>query len=536
MSNVSNVSLTLSPLVPPIVLLGPPGCGKSTVGPALAVRLGWRFVDLDVDADAAGWRPDDVLGEMRFRVREHQALKDILANGGAVVVAAGAGVVDVDENAALLAMCLPVVIDTPLAICAARLIDDTTRPWLKAVRAPERVSEIIATREEGRQRREARARIAGGNAGVVVDGDAPVDVVVGHIQAALARARIPFAAADDVSAVAPSVVGPLSPGRRSFVVADDAVVGHFDDVGLQREHVDLTLSLSPQEKTLHTVEVVLRALSAAALRRTDLIVAVGGGLLLDVVGLAAALHQRGTPWRAVPTTLLAMVDAGYGGKTAVDVHDDVDAGARIRNAAGAFWAPESAVVWTGFLRTLPENERRQGQAEMLKHALLWGAKSAAELRAAIGIDVVDVVDDVSVARSRGFKVAVVARDPREAHLRAMLNLGHTVAHALESCFPTLPHGDAVLHGLKSMLALSVGRAGLSASWADEVRGVISGLGPSPLPQWSSVDAHQAVALRRAIQRDKKGGRFVLLSAPGVAVLADGVDDDDIDAALQAAFV
>ncbi len=540
--------LSLLPLLPPIVLLGPPGAGKSSVGAALAVRLGYRFVDLDVVADAAAWRADDVVGEARVRVRETLALRRVVAEGGAVVIAAGAGITDVDgvsddaasggdggdvdgapDNAAVLARCLPVLLSVPIDVCAARMGASPHRPWLSSGGV-----EALRRREAERARAARRDAVVAGGGGVSVDagvdGDATLDVVVDRVIGALADARLPFSPANDlVSSVTEAVSPPLTEGRRRFVVADDAVAGH-----LQGIQVDLRLSLTPHDKSLRSVEQILVALSRAGVKRTDLIVAVGGGLLSDVVGLAAALHQRGTPWRAVPTTLLAMVDASFGGKTAVDVDvdagDDIDGGAlKVRNGAGAFWAPESAAVYTGFLSSLPHDERRGGRAEMLKHALLWGAVHVDALRAAIAID------DDSISRSRGFKAAVVARDPLERHLRAALNLGHTVGHALEARWPSLRHGDAVLHGLKSALWLSTRVAGLDAGWAAGVRAIIDELQPTPLPLWSSLTAADHGAIAGALGRDKKGGRFVLLRGPGDAVLADQVDDADVAGAVEAAW-
>jgi shikimate kinase/3-dehydroquinate synthase len=514
---------TVRPLVPPIVLLGPPGAGKSTVGPQLAARLGFSFVSLDERALAERFVTD---GEARFRVREHLALRAALtdAPGGAVVIDAGAGIVDVDENLPLLERALCLVIDADADTSLARLVQAATpRPWLIGAGDP---AAVLRTREAGRGAR--RLGLVAATGGAVVDASAPVDDVVTATVAAVAASRLPIAADPDVAESLQVWSG--GPGR-PFVIADPHVADVVEQAGVD---VDLALHIAPLDKRLATVERILGTLVQAGVKRGDTIVAVGGGVLLDVVGLAAALHHRGTAWRAVPTTLLAMVDAALGGKTAVDieaVRRDVDrdldddgsdgraATLRIRNAAGALHPAASAHVWPGFLRSLDAEQVRQGRAEMLKHALL----AADDLEPAVA----GPLDAALLARSRGIKRAVVARDPDERHLRHALNLGHTVAHGLESGLG-LAHGDAVLHGLRAMLWLSEQTAGLDVAAADAARAAIARLDPPPLPR---LDDGQLRDLAAACRRDKKGGRLVLLRAPGEAVLAD-VDDSAVLAAVR----
>jgi len=476
----------LVPLVPPVVLLGPPGVGKSTVGRALATRLGFTFIDLDERAGADRFSID---GELRFRLREHLALAQALTEG-AVVIAAGAGIVDVDENAPLLQRALLVHLHAPADVCLARL-QTSPRPWLSSS-SPSGWPAIYAARE-GR-RPDTRTRLGG--AAVVASG--PVDDVVVALVDAIRRWRLPHQPDHDVSDLL-QLDDPAFSGR-SFVIAEAVVADRLP-------RTDLVLALTPADKRLATVEAILSVLVREGVRRSDMVVAVGGGVLLDVVGLAAALHHRGTPWRAVPTTLLAMVDAGIGGKTAVDVLVD---GAVTRNAAGVIHAPRSTCVWPGFVQTNDDDLRRHGRAEMLKHALLWGA---GDLEDAIAVDA------TAIARSRGYKQAVVTSDLHETHLRHALNLGHTVGHALESVLG-IAHGDAVLHGLRAALWLSVEVAGLDVESANCARAVIARLAPPSLPPLGADVVDTLVA---ACGRDKKGDasgiRFVLLQAPGAPVFA-----------------
>jgi 3-dehydroquinate synthetase len=235
--------------------------------------------------------------------------------------------------------------------------------------------------------------------------------------------------------------------------------------------------------------------------RDGRIVAIGGGTTLDTAGFAAATFLRGVDWVAVPTTLVAQVDAAIGGKTGIDL----TAG---KNLVGAFHLPSRVVADPGVLATLPEAERRQGLAEVVKTGLLAGRP------------LWELPEPEMVRACAAFKCAVVLSDPLEQGRRAILNLGHTFAHALEaSSGYSLPHGDAVALGLLGALRLS----GQPTELVDEV------LAPRPV----RVDRDAAWA---ALGRDKKGRggrpRLVLLRAPGDPVWGVERPDAEIRAALD----
>lgn len=451
--------MLLQPLVPPVVLLGPPGAGKSTVGPLLAQRLGFAFIDLD---DVVGVDVLEREGLASFRVREFLALQQAV-EGGAVVVAPGAGVVDTGPGRALLARCCCLVLDVDADVALGR-IPDGTRPWLPARGDPARA-------QRWREREQGRVR-----GGAHVDANAALDVVVDACVAAVEE----FVVGEDEDVV-------KGAPEDGFVVVDDGC-GDDGDVVVPVNH-----------KRLLVVEQLLGEFVRRGLTRSDVVVVKGGGILLDTAGLACALYHRGMPWHAVPTTLLAMVDAALGGKTAVDlVVDDVV----VRNGAGAFHPPRGVSLETRFLRTLSSDQLRHGRAEMEKHALL-------------GAFDVGAVDDDAIRKSRRVKSFVVRRDPNEKHLRHALNLGHTFAHAFEARFG-IAHGDAVLHGLEQALRLSVDVAGFDAAAADAAIAHLRSLGAPALPRCSDDDVD---ALLTSMARDKKSGRFVLLRAPGRPVLA-----------------
>ncbi len=498
-TGATTTTSTVRPLVPPVVLLGPPGAGKSTAGRLAAARLGFAFVDLD---DEVGVHHLVGGGEVDFRVRELDALRAALARG-AVVVAAGAGVVDSGPARELLALACCVLVDVDVETALARIADGT-RPWLPdrggGGDADDGRRSAWLRREHGRADRRRPLCIDR-----VVDGRGRPDDVAAALERAV-RAMAPgYAFADEATR--------LQLAAGDFVIADAAVAARLP-------RVDHVVDDAARKDAARLFEL-LAALSRAGVGRHGRVVVVGGGALLDCGGLAAALHHRGTPWVAVPTTLLSMVDAALGGKTAVDV--DVD-GVVVRNAAGAFHEPVATVLDRAFLSSLSMAQLRHGRAEMCKHALLAGDDCAA---------VVGAIDDAALARTRAVKRFIVRRDPTETWLRMALNLGHTFAHALESRFG-LAHGDAVLHGLRCALDASAAVAGFDDTYARDARAAIDALQPPPLPVFTSDDV---IALLAAMRRDKKARervRLVLLAGrPGRPAIAD-VDDGIVTGVLRRA--
>ena len=264
-----------------------------------------------------------------------------------------------------------------------------------------------------------------------------------------------------------------------------------------------------QAKTLATVEQICRALARWGLTRRDCVVAVGGGVVTDTAGFAAASYHRGVAVVHVPTTLLGMVDAAIGGKTGVNLPEG-------KNLVGAFWQPSAVVCDLESLATLPERERRSGMGEMAKYAFL-------------GVDDLDAMDlEEAVAACVRCKADIVAGDEREVpgarDGRALLNYGHTLAHALEvdGAFD-LRHGEAVAIGLvfASRLAERLGRIGPDR--VAEHRRIVAGYDlPADLP--AGADIANLVAL---MTRDKKaidGLTFVLDGAQGLEVVT-GVPAD-----------
>jgi shikimate kinase/3-dehydroquinate synthase len=304
-----------------------------------------------------------------------------------------------------------------------------------------------------------------------------------------------------------------APGRR-FLVTDTAV-GRLHGARVPAVAGEIAIAPGEEHKTLQTVERVQRALVAAGAARDDHVVALGGGGVGDVAGFCAAVYQRGIDVVQVPTTVVAQVDSAYGGKTGVDLPE-------AKNYVGAYHQPAAVLVDVSLLDTLPAAERAAGAAEVVKTALIAGGRLWERVRAG-HVDDEDVVLDC--ART---KLAVVAADERDAGRRQVLNLGHTVGHALETVtgYGTLRHGEAVGLGLLAALRLS-GRDALR----DEVAALLGALRlPTRLDRPVDLDAVLA-----AVARDKKraGGAvpFVLVRAPGDVREGQKVEEAAVRAAV-----
>ena len=428
-----------------VAVVGFMGAGKTTAARAVG------GVDADDLVEAAAGKPiadifrDD--GEAAFRVHEERAI--VLALGGGAVtspVVRGA----LDDT---LTIWLDVDVDT----CWER-VRGSDRPLAR---------DEAEFRRLYAERRELYAQVAD-----VVAKDAH-DV-------ALAAAGV------HVEGGALARLGTLVPGEGPVALVSDAHVAGIHGMDAQlalgsRLAETHELPAGEQAKTLAEVDRLWRSLR---LDRCGTIVALGGGCTTDAAGFAASAYLRGIAWAPVPTSLVAQVDAGVGGKTAVDLPQG-------KNLVGAFHWPARTVIDPALLETLPEAERREGMSEVVKTGLLAGEP------------LWELPDDEMVRRCAAFKAAVCLRDPHDRGERAMLNLGHTFAHALEAAagYEGVTHGRAVALGLLAALRLS----GRDVGRVEEI------LRPASV----RVDRERAW---EAMQRDKKavGGelRLVLLGDAG----------------------
>jgi 3-dehydroquinate synthase len=270
-----------------------------------------------------------------------------------------------------------------------------------------------------------------------------------------------------------------------------------------------------QYKTLTSVRILYDAFIDAELDRRSVVVALGGGVLGDMVGFAAATYLRGVPFVQIPTSLLAMVDASIGGKVGVDLPQG-------KNLVGAFKQPEMVIVDTDVLRTLPEVEWRCGLAEVVKAGLL---RDPALLEPSLYDR--EGGHFAFIERAIAIKVALVQEDPYEANVRAYLNLGHTFAHALERVSEyRWRHGEAVAVGLLAAARLSQVHGLCDLSLPFRVEQILKTLNlPIRYSEFKSAD------IRAAMNTDKKRQdgrvRFVLLRGIGNPVLCDDVPDGKV---------
>ncbi|HEY1831753.1 MAG TPA: 3-dehydroquinate synthase family protein [Acidimicrobiales bacterium] len=306
--------------------------------------------------------------------------------------------------------------------------------------------------------------------------------------------------------------------RRAAVVTQEAIAtaGWIDGLELGLPYSVVTIDEGERSKTLGTVETLARAFAQQGLSRSDVVIAVGGGLVTDVAGFAAASYHRGTAYVNVATSLLAQVDAAIGGKTGVNLPEG-------KNLVGAFWQPSAVLCDTETLRSLPPREWACGKGEMAKYAFLGQAPHP------------DQPIEEQVERCVAIKAAVVAEDEREGDRRMILNYGHTLAHALEAVGLEegrgwdLRHGEAVAIGLvfAALLAERLGR--IDAARVAEHRAVVSSYDlPADLPKGADPEE-----LLTFMGRDKKAQQdltFVLDGPNGVEAV-HGVASADVLATL-----
>jgi 3-dehydroquinate synthetase/shikimate kinase len=462
------------------------GAGKSTIGEEAAGRIGRAFVDLDREIEARAGDEIRVIfdswGEAAFREIEEEAALETLTAREPKVIALGGGALGSEKTRRLLHERATTVFVHVDADTAWQRSSGTDRPLAQDEEAFRRLY------EERQPVYEEVADAVVRNADDVVLAAGRVHVHVGSLE----------------------LLGELVPGEGpTALVADAHVAGiHGADAQLALGRRLASTHTVPRGEEAKTVQVCERLWRELTLDRGGIVVALGGGTAGDVAGFTAATYLRGVAWAAVPTTLVAQVDAAIGGKTAIDLPEG-------KNLVGAFHWPVRTVIDPALLETLPASERRNGLAEVVKTGLLAGER------------LWELPDADMVRRCALFKTATCLRDPLDRGERAVLNLGHTFAHALEAAagYEEVTHGQAVALGLRAALRLSVDHLGLDAAVADDAEAVLE---PKPV----AVDGERAWA---ALRRDKKSeaGRvkLVLLEAPGKPVRGVELPGEDVRRAL-----
>jgi shikimate kinase/3-dehydroquinate synthase len=518
-----------------VVLVGLSGSGKSSVGRSLAQALDRPFVD--TDELIAGPRGDAgarlrALGESAFREAETRAVGEALRVSGAVIATGGGALDDPLNRWRLWEHGVAVWLDAPDATLLGRLArDPIERPML----SPDPVTAMAALR----RRREPFYRAAD----VAFDVSGPAERVTRDLAQRLGEERLkadrprrlfdaqvqrhhpmgrPTARLVYGRGLLPTVLNEVLEdlgGDPVWIV--DRRVAHL----AAADGRTLQLGGGERAKRMRRLERLLGWMTELRAERGDPVVAVGGGTMGDLAGLAAALYARGVPWVAVPTTWLAQADAALGGKVAIDVGDG-------KNVVGAFWPPSGVVSDVGALRSLPRRQARNGLAEAIKAALiadpvLW---RLIENRGGGALRDDEAARYAIIERAARVKLAIVQRDPFESNERRVLNLGHTVGHALEVVSGyRLAHGAAVALGLVATARLSAARGGdpemIARLWE-----LLTRVG------FATCVSADAAAVRRALGRDKKRHagrqRWILPMAIGQVIEVDDVSDAELDDALR----
>ncbi len=527
-----------------IVLVGLMGAGKTSIGRRLAARLGLPFRDADAEIEsAAGCTIPELFsryGEQAFRDGERRVIRRLLAGDPLVLAFGGGAFVDPDTRAVVRDEAVSVWLRCTLPVLMRRVAGRSHRPLLHSGDPAEIMQRLM------NQRYPLYAE-----ADVIVDcTDEPPEVTTTQVMDALLAYRAPRRLTVNLSTTnydvvigdrllerAGALLAPRLPQKRAVIITDDHVAPlHLDTLrrGLAETAIatsEIIVPAGEASKSLENyVDVLNRLLDARVERRTT-VIALGGGVVGDLAGFAAATTLRGLPFVQMPTTLLSQVDSSVGGKTGVNTKHG-------KNLAGAFYQPRMVLADTATLATLPVRELRAGYAEIVKAGLIGDAAFFAwcEANGAAVVGGERALQAEAILRACAFKAQVVGDDEREEKPndgRALLNLGHTFGHALEAEYGYtggLLHGEGVAVGLGLAFRLSARLGHCSMADADRVVSHVAALGmPAELRMLNR--RFSASTLIGHMARDKKvrdgALKFVLVRGVGQAFTSSDVPSEAV---------
>ena len=542
----------------PVVLAGFMASGKSTVGRLVARKLGFNFVDLDrlieFEAGATVAQIFATQGEARFRRYEVEVLDRLLAahEGGdtaAMVIAVGGGaVMDTSTRAKLLAHAQVINLTASVDEILKRVGDVRSRPLLNVEDPRTRIETLMRERAPAY----AELHFTFDSTGMKAPDVAEQIVMLIRTERARIHLRVPIAPAYPTATHNYDIIvgdglidqiGYALAGKRGgaaiAIVTDSNVAAHYAPPvqhSLNAVGINSFVTVMPageSAKTLATVEHLFASFAEHGLARDGAVIALGGGVVGDTAGFAAASWMRGLPLIQVPTSLLAMADSSIGGKVGVDA-------AFGKNLIGAFKQPELVVVDLAVLRTLPADELACGWSEIIKAAFISGCVPfdalAEEIRASWNSHRKALP---ALIEAMQLKKMIVEEDPFEHGRRAWLNLGHTFGHGIEwwSGF-AIKHGQAVALGMVCAFTLAIEQGLCEARWLETLMSLLREARlPAKLADLAGVqsltyDAEKILALMQSDKKKKDGKlRFVLMKSPGDLV----VTADILPAALRRAL-
>lgn len=528
------------------MLVGMPGAGKSSIGRRLAARWGMPFRDADTEIEAAAGIPISEIfsryGEGHFREGERRVIARLLASSEPVILATGGGAFadPLTRQAVRDSGATSVWLKCRLSTLMRRVVGREHRPMFVNADPREVLERLMTARHPAYAEADVtlfcsdeHPDVTTRRAAEAITGYRPPD----RLRVALSRNAYDIVIGEGVLRRAGAEMAQRLEGRRVVVVSDQSVAPlhlptlreSLADAGFA---VAAEILVPPGEasKSFQQFERVVDQVLAAKADRRLAVLALGGGVVGDLAGYVAASVLRGLPFVQCPTTLLAQVDSSVGGKTGINT-------AQGKNLLGAFHQPRAVLADTSTLSTLPVRELRAGWGEVAKHGLLQGPLwdwCEAHGAAALAGDSAALTH--AVLESCKLKSAVVTADEFEEAPeggRALLNLGHTFAHALEAeCGfdGTLLHGEAVGVGL-GLAAMLSARLGYGAQeWPGRVVEHIAAMGGPArirdLPRGFSID--RLITRMRADKKARDGAlRFILMRGAGDVFTADGVPEDTV---------
>jgi len=521
-----------------IFLVGLMGSGKTTIGRLLARRLGKRFVDSDhaIEARTGASIPwiFEIEGEASFRRREAETIRELTAQDDIVLATGGGAILNPASRALLAERGTVIYLRAGIGAILQRTSHDKNRPLLQTADPRRKLEELLVQRDPlyreiadlvidtGRPNVQSMVQTILDQLDALAAGRARRTKATSMNQAAQINLNVELGERSYPIAIGPGLLADPAAlarhvgGHKAAIVTNTTVAPlYLEQVAAPlraagREVVEIVLPDGEEYKHWGSLMQVFDALLANKCDRKTTLVALGGGVIGDLTGFAAASYMRGVPFVQIPTTLLAQVDSSVGGKTGINHPLG-------KNMIGAFYQPRAVLADTSTLSTLPDRELSAGLAEVIKHGAILDAAFFDWIEANIAALVAREPQALAhaIARSCEIKADVVRRDEREGGLRAVLNFGHTFGHAIEAGlgYGEWLHGEAVGCGMVMAADLSQRLGLVDAATVERLRALVKAAGlPTVAPD---LGVERWIELMEVDKKNEGGAiKFILLKPLG----------------------
>jgi len=492
-----------------IVLAGPPGAGKSAVGRLLGERLNREFVDTDTLVERMAGKPIHQIfeeqGEPAFRQMEIEACRQVAEPADRVIACGGGALMDAGSRILMEAGGTLVCLTGEPEALLARLGKDGSRPLLAGASSSERLQDLLEARKDTYDSIPAQVDTTSLSVEQVADRLVELPLAKRTVRMTASRPRPGYEVllGEELISNLSALLEQAKLLPPYVVVSDSNVAPLYEEIiRATLECSFITVPAGENHKSQETLYQLYTTFLDSGVDRSSTVVALGGGVVLDLAGFAAATYMRGIRWAALPTTLLAVVDASLGGKVGINLAEG-------KNLIGAFHPPGVVLADLSTLATLPEVEARTGLAEMIKAALIGDADLFTSMESGP-----TWIGRSWIHRAIQLKLTIVDEDPQESGRREALNLGHTFAHALEAASRyRLPHGQAVAIGLLGATRLASALDRCESTLEDRVQELLLRFG---LPvRFSGLDTDRILDAMKQDKKRKQGrSRFVIPIRPG----------------------